>query len=440
MNYAENISDIPNVFKATPLNEDELDEFYCDNTMEFRTGDKYISHILDIYEACQIPSDRNAFLLLGHRGCGKSTELNSMAARLGAEGYQVSNIKCGQDLDLNNPLYADLLILMGEALLQIAAKTNCKLSDKIIDQIKSFWNTEITDNYSAVESDELSMETGAQAETPRFLASILQLFIKVKADLKYSEEKRKEYRKKISHRSSEWLSMLRQVSDEITQKLKGKQPILIFEDLDKLDPQNAWEVFSNNAATLTGVSFPVIYTFPIALAYDPRFAALEGYFTIKTLPMIKLETMDGKTYQQGIAVIREIAEKRSDLGLFEENVLETLIKKTGGSLRDLFYTINASAHRALRRKANVISDEDIQNALEELKTSLTRRIERKHYEFLADICNGNRQTIENKEMLLSMLQANAVLEYNGKRWHNVHPLVRDFLIEQGVVKQGVIEP
>ena len=429
MKYADSILDIPNAFNASPLNEDELKEFYCDKTMEIRTGDKYDSPILDIYEACQNPSDHNTFLLLGHKGCGKSTELNKMAAQLINKGYQVYNIKCSRDLDMNNPLYFDLLILMGEALLQIAENINCNLNSKIIEGIRSFWTTEIDEYYTTSETDGLSVEGGMQAETPGFISTILQVFVKVKADLKYSEEKRKEYRKKISHRSREWLFMLRQISDEITTELEGKQPIIIFEDLDKIDAQDAWDVFSNNAATLTGMHFPVIYTFPIALYYDTRFTALEGYFIVKMLPMIKIEAMDGAVYQEGIDVIFEIAKKRAELNLFEENVLETLIKKTGGSLRDLFYVINASAQRAIRRDAEVISIEDIQSALEELKSSLTRRIERKHYEFLKDIYTGNHQAIEDREMLLTMLQADAVLEYNKTRWHNVHPLVTEFLRE-----------
>ena len=37
-------------------------------------------------------------------------------------------------------------------------------------------------------------------------------------------------------------------------------------------------------------------------------------------------------------------------------------------------------------------------------------------------------------MLLKMLQASVVLEYNGKRWHNVHPLVVKFFKEQGLIE------
>ena len=37
-------------------------------------------------------------------------------------------------------------------------------------------------------------------------------------------------------------------------------------------------------------------------------------------------------------------------------------------------------------------------------------------------------------MLLKMLQASVVLEYNGKRWHNVHPLVAQCLEDQGLME------
>ena len=226
---------------------------------------------------------------------------------------------------------------------------------------------------------------------------------------------------------------MEKIADAITDTLDGRQPILIFEDLDKLNPQDAWDVFYRHAATLAGVSFPVIYTFPIALSYRPDFAALEGYFTWKTLPMIKQEYSDGTPCEAGYETIRKIVFMRAASSLFEEEALTLLIQKTGGSLRDLFAVLNASAQRASRRRSGRVEQEDVQKALEQLKTSLTRRIERRHYLFLAEIYKGNRERIEDQRMLLEMLQANTVLEYNGKRWHNVHPLVADFLKEQDLI-------
>ncbi|MDR0307617.1 MAG: hypothetical protein LBI42_12385 [Chitinispirillales bacterium] len=52
---------------------------------------------------------------------------------------------------------------------------------------------------------------------------------------------------------------------------------------------------------------------------------------------------------------------------------------------------------------------------------------------LKNIYEGSKYkcVIEDKEMLLDMMQGLIVLEYNGERWHDLHPLIEDFLKEQG---------
>jgi len=424
-----------NAFSPEPLKGSQMQEFYCGDTMEYRMGDKYSSPIEDIFDACRDFEGNNAFLLLGHRGCGKSTELNRMSAQLVAEGYYVKTVACSMDLDLFNIVYSDLFILMGEALLKIAKEAGCKIKRDVLDEIENFWD-EGTKFTTSVKSAEASLETGMETKTEGILIHILNIFSKIKADLKFNEETRKEYRKKISIRSSEWIQILGGVAEEISRKTGGKLPIIIFEDLDKLNPEDAWGVFYNYAALLSGLPFPVIYTFPIALSYDAKFAAMESYFITSTLPMIKIEKIDGQSYNKGIDVIEKIVSKRASLSLFESDVLKKLIQYTGGSLRDLFHVITAAAKRAQRRESSSISMEDAERALEELKTSLTRRIEEKDYDFLVNIYRGSKELIADKEKLLTMLQASVVLEYNGKRWHNVHPLVVKFFKEQGLIEDG----
>jgi len=435
MKHANRISEILNAFSPAPLQKEQMAEFYCEDTMEYRTSDKYYSPIEDIFDICRNPEEYSACLLLGHRGCGKSTELNRMTEKLIKGGYHVKTINCGMDLDLFNIVYSDLFILMGEALLQIAQESGCKIENKVLEKIKNFWGEGMETKVSQ-EAAGACVETGMSVETKGIFAGILNVFAKIKTDLKFNEETRMEYRRKISARSSEWIGILGHVADEITKKTQGKRPIIIFEDLDKLNPEDAWKVFYNYAAILSGMMFPVIYTFPIGLSYDARFSAMESYFVTKTLPMIKIETIENQPFEEGIDVIKEIVKKRADLNLFEAGVLERLIQYTGGSLRDLFHVINASAKRAQRRDSEIIAMEDAERALEEAKTSLTRRIEAKEYQFLLNIYNGNKERIEDKEMLLKMLQASVVLEYNGKRWHNVHPLVVKFLEEQGLIENA----
>lgn len=429
MRYANQVSEIINAFSPEPLKDEQMEEFYCDDTMEYRMSDKYDSPIEDIFEICQEEEAHSAFLLLGHKGCGKSTELNRLSAKFAAKGYKVKTIICSMDLDMFNIVYSDLFILMGEALLEIAEECGCAIRREILDGIMHFWDKGMEISVSK-EEEAASIESGMSAETPKIF-HILKIFTKIKADLKFNEEVRREYRKEISIRSSEWMELLRNIAKEIVKKTEGKSPIIIFEDLDKLNPEDAWNVFYNYAAVLSGMSFPVIYTFPIGLSYDTRFAAMEGYFVTKTLPMIKIETIKGEPFYEGINIIRKIVGKRADFKLFEEGVLDRLIQYSGGSLRDLFHTINSAAKRAERRKSESVSMEDAERALEEVKTSLTRRIEKNDYEFLINIYKGNKELIEDKQILLKMLQASVVLEYNGKRWHNLHPLVARFFTEQG---------
>jgi hypothetical protein len=152
------------------------------------------------------------------------------------------------------------------------------------------------------------------------------------------------------------------------------------------------------------------------------------------LPMIKIESFDGKNNEAGINVIKRIIGKRVDISLFDEGILYKLIIKTGGSLRDLFSCITKSVNIANYKEASTISLEDIDIALSELKSTLMRKIDSRNYDYLAELCMERRQYIENKEMLLEMLYANTVLEYNTDIWHNTHPLIKDFLISIGKMK------
>lgn len=53
MKYANQVSEIINAFSPEPLKIGDMDKFYCGDTMEFRTGDKYSSPIEDIFDICR---------------------------------------------------------------------------------------------------------------------------------------------------------------------------------------------------------------------------------------------------------------------------------------------------------------------------------------------------------------------------------------------------
>ena len=428
---AQIVFEIPNAFSARPLDGENLNKFYVD-TIKERTADPYRSPIDDIYDVCTIPSDDHIFLLMGHTGCGKSTELNKLAVRLREDGYKVRIVKCLDDLG-NSPLYTNLLILVGEALFQIAEEIDCSFDSELGKQILEFWNTEIVKN--TVEREDYAIDTtaGIELASPSIFEKMFKAFMSIKAGIKLQQTDSKEYKQKIERRSEHWYNAIDRIADLLTEQLDGRQPIIIFEDLDKLDRGDqsiVWDMFSLHAVNLCNFSFPVIYTFPVSMSYSPKYGHLTGFFIEKILPMIELKHSDGSPCPEGFSVIKKIVEDRADPSLIEEQTLKLMIEKTGGSLRDLFSIIRDASIRARRRKSGRIEMEDANSALNSFKASLAKRIEVKDYEFLRNIINGNKRNIEDREKLLEMLTCNVVLEYNGNRWRDVHPLVVDFLQEQ----------
>ena len=273
-------------------------------------------------------------------------------------------------------------------------------------------------------------------QTPGLLSSILSIFGRINASIKVGSSTCTSIREKIERRSSDWIIYLKHISSAITDQMMGKQPIIIFEDLDKLDIEPAWDILGKYAGVLSQMPFPVIYTCPIGLSYDTRYAMLPGYFHDEILPMIKIHDEFGEDFEDGLELMKEIVFKRAEEDLFDMDALLYLIKKTGGSLRDMFNLITRGASIACRRKSEKIElEKDVKPVVTELKSMLTRRIDQKDYKTLGKIYNGSRKQIEDRAHLLALMQAMVVLEYNGERWHDLHPLIRDFLEDQAIVEK-----
>lgn len=436
MKYASTIENIPNAFSLRPLEGEQLRMFYCEDTIFARNGDQYMSPIEEIVDRCLTPSEQpDAFLLLGQRGSGKSTELNYASERLRAQGYQVATIQCAVDLNLMDADCPDLLILMGDALIQIAKNLQCHIKAGEIERIQRFWTATEEEIEERVTEIGASVKAEASIGTPEIFKPVLDLFFRMKQNLKFNATSHKTCRNKIVNHTGIWVDMINQLAASIQTESNGKPPILIFEDLDKMDPQKAWEMFFPYSTTLASFPFPIIYTFPISVSYFPKYGMLEDCFNAKLFPMIRLQVENGVIYQPGYDAIMKIVLKRADKHLFQDNALDLLIRKTGGSLRHLFKTINESSQRAMRRRNSVIDMEDAMAALLQIKSNLTRRIEKRHYTFLSDICAGGHTDIQDRDMMLELIQAGVVLEYVGG-WHYVHPLVADYLKEKGLISHA----
>jgi hypothetical protein len=432
---AESLNDMLNAFMNEPLDGEALSEFYYDNTMAIRTGDEWDLPLDDLFKECTIPKDSNAHLLLGHRGCGKSTELNRLVQEFERTGQPVWVVNSMEELELTEVNHWDIMLLITMGLCGIAEKHGIKLPKKTLDDVFILLNKDVETTETIDDSNSVGLSAGVEAKTPALLSGFFNFFSGIKAEMKASQSTRTTIREKIERRASEWILHINEIADQITGACNGKQPIIIFEDLDKIPiPEMSFTIFRNSV--LAQMPFPIIYTFPISQFYSPDFATINSFYDYHVLPMIKVNNAEGNKNDDGFGVIREIVKLRADEGLFKETALTLLIEKTGGSLRDLFVCIVTAARRAVRRGVEKIEDEDAERALSDLKFELTARIEEKHHEMLKKIyCDPlERRKITDRGFLMEMMKAMVVLEYKDeKRWLDVHPLIADFLKDQGVI-------
>lgn len=436
---AEKLDDMLRAFRLEPLDERELSRFYCDKTMAIRTSDQWNSPLDDLFDACTTPLVRNAHILLGHRGCGKSTELHNLKKRFEGVGQLVQVVDIETEGDIFQVNCWDIMLMITEGLCEIAKNSDLHIPDKTLKAVFDYLKKDVAQIEESNGSKSIGVEVGAEARTPSLL-NVLKVFASIKSEMKVSSSMRTIITETMERRASEWIGYIMEISGWIIDGMSGKQPVLIFENIDKIQPpEKAFDIFCYSV--LAQMPFPVIYTFPISLYYDPRFSSIKDIFKPHILPMIKVSNIDRSENIDGINIIRDIIELRADINLFDDNALIMLIKQTGGVLRDLFICITSAARRASRRGANKIEEEDAKRVLTELKSELTRQITRSDYPMLANIYNNQKykEQIEDVQFLLKKMQALVVLEYNGDRWHELHPLIAQFLIDHGEIKieQGV---
>jgi len=423
---ADGLDNIIKVFQPKALDEEDFDAFYYADTMAIRTGSELISPLDDLFEDCKLSFSTNAHLLSGHRGCGKSAELMKLKRRFEESGHPVCRIDCLSEMNLNKAGCWDIILFISEGLCRIADEKKIDLPDDLVEGMFNYilQDVETTEEFTSAKNINIGLT--------------LSLIASIKAGLQMGDTQRETIKMKMQKRGSDWKRYIDEIYAFITDAMEGNQPILIFEDLDKLpttSPDAAIEIFSYDM--LAKMPFPVIYTFPISEMYSTKVSTLGGLYKHCVLPMIKVRDVNKVEDTEGIKAIREIVGKRADLGFFGDKALHSLITQTGGVLRHLFECIQFACRIALRRGSSTIELCDAEMAIERLASKFTTPISMNDNAALARIYSNidYRKQIEETPTMLRYLEGLLVLEYqNGTTWRDLHPYVEAFLLNRGIVE------
>lgn len=233
------------------------------------------------------------YFFSGHRGCGKSTELNRLHVDEGInEKYFIVKYSVKDVCDVNNLNYVDVLFSIGAQLYIQYIDAGKELRPELIKELDAWKNTVVEQITEKEKSIEASGEAGIKAFFLSFLAKI-----------KSEDTTRKTIREKIEPRLSDLIDKINLIISDIKGK-EGKEVLVVIDDLDKPGLEQAIKIFYDNYTAITQPACAIVYTVPISIYFAQEFTAIRDsrFF----LPNIKLHVKNDRNtlYEPGYKLMR----------------------------------------------------------------------------------------------------------------------------------------
>lgn len=425
--------------------ENEQDQKYYIDFSSVRGG-KIVEEIKEniVFFSPNIPT---CSLFTGHIGCGKSTELLNLKAELERARFHVVYFESSQDLEM-----ADVDV--GDFLLAIARRVSQSLEGIKLDEpitLKALLkgaiavlNTEVTD--VKLKLPGLS-EVGISTDEEKFSLSfgIGEITTKTKSDANL-RERLNQY---LAPQKTKLLAAINQeLIEPAIAKLKqmGKLGLVVIVDnLDRVDsrpkpwgrPQQEY-LYIDQSEYLTQISCHLVYTMPLALKFSNDYNNLTQRFPEdpKVLPMVPVMTMDGKRFEPGIELLRQLVLARAfpDLSpwqrlarigeLFDtKSSLDRLCCVSGGHVRDLLRLLN---NWIQRDRILPLQGETLEALIRMRRNEMMLQISDDEWKLLRQVKASKR--VRGDWEYQALIHSRLVFEYRnqyGESWFDVNPILSD---------------
>ncbi len=348
------------------------------------------------------------YFFSGHRGCGKSTELNNLAADENVKKkFYIVKYSVKDVCDVNNLNYIDVLFSIGAQLYLQYIEKGKELSPVLKAELEN-WEKTIEKTFE----EKTFLETSLGGGLKTFFFTML-------AKIKTEDSSRKIIREKIEPRLSELVDKINLIIADIEGKEKKKVLVLI-DDLDKPGLDRAKEIFYNNFTAITQPKCYIVFTVPISIMFTQESTTIRDFQF--SLANIKLHPKDDRnsTHEPGYRVMISFILKRMKRDLIEPDALELAVKMGAGVFRETARVMQIAAYSAIEHKRSKIIKEDIERAEREIRSDFKRILRSEDYDSLKEIYAHN--DICGIEKIGHLLHNLSVLEYvNYENWCDTIP-------------------
>ncbi|MGB7443646.1 MAG: ATP-binding protein [Coleofasciculaceae cyanobacterium] len=380
----------------------------------------------------QLAPDRcTCQLFTGHIGCGKSTELLRLKNELEQYNFHVVYFESTQALDMVDLDITDILLAITQQVSQSLEETGIWIRPSyfinLLSELQQIYPLKI--GYSEV-------------SLPVAIAQITN-------QTKRSTKLRSQIRQYLEPRTNGILNSINQEFLELAiekLRLQGKRGLVVIVDnLDRVDsqPKVAGKplpeyLFIDRGEQLRQLNCHIVYTIPITLMFSNQSQALTnglgGGVVPMVLPMVPVLRRDGRDFEEGLKLLREMVQARAfpdvdwsqRLDLITEvfdhrDTLDRFCRISGGHVRCLLGLL----YRCLQEEDPPLSRTCLERVIQEYKNSLVPAIRDDEWELLRRVFQ--LKSINGEIRQQALLQSMLVFEYQDEqgRWFGLNPALRE---------------
>lgn len=386
-------------------------------------------------------------LIMGHRGCGKSTEIGRLSQKLEGSGFRCAHVQVDRKLDKEDLDIVDIQVLLVETVGGLMEGLGYELPQELQQRIGQWF----FDEEKLVElTRDAQAELQAGSSAPSAMAVLFKkLLPKFRVSLALSRKERQITREKVDKALPQFVGMVADLVKEAKGVLQDNDfqgLVILIDGVEKAVQSvegraRVSKILIEQSEQWGQLDVPLVFTGPLELFTEET--RLQNHFDDHFLmPAIAVEArptplgsddrpnleniqQQSAAYaQKGRSALRSIVERRVMIDrVFEDpEDLDHLIRASAGSIRDLF--------RLLRDAIDHAGDKplrypDVQDAIKQQRLHMLPVLLRDDLALLRRVMDDPADFDHGKNNL-SLLHRELVIPYsNGGVWFAVHPAVRD---------------